>query len=275
MTSDKVVPIKRYRHYIPQPIISHHDKTKIVIIGAGGTGSKIITDIAQMHVALMTLGHAGLSVHAVDDDIVSEANIGRQLFSPVDIGRNKAEVLVTRANNFFGLDWRSYPIRIDKQNAKEIRADIIITAVDNPETRILIAKHSNAHYWIDTGNTRNSGQVILGTLGEIQQPKKFRNTASKLPHAADLYPDMAKQEKKAIQGPSCSLEQALERQDLFINRFVASCAVEIIWKMFRYGHLDIHGAFIDTKTLNIRPMPIDPDMWARMGYVPRQLKQAA
>ena len=34
-----------------------------------------------------------------DPDIVTEANIGRQLFGPSDLGQNKAQCLVTRINN--------------------------------------------------------------------------------------------------------------------------------------------------------------------------------
>lgn len=49
---------------------------------------------ARIHASLLRLGHpGGLSVDVVDPDVVSEANIGRQPFSPYDVGRPKVEVL--------------------------------------------------------------------------------------------------------------------------------------------------------------------------------------
>ena len=53
-----------------------------------------------MSVALQALGHPGLHVTVFDPDTVTEANIGRQLFSGSELGLNKAAALATRINRF-------------------------------------------------------------------------------------------------------------------------------------------------------------------------------
>lgn len=110
------------------------------VIGAGGTGSQVATNLARMDMALRALGHPGLHVTVFDPDTVSEANIGRQLFSASEIGLNKAVVLVTRINRFFGDTWtaesRRYPVRKAGKDNKGRWANIIITCTDNIRSRL-------------------------------------------------------------------------------------------------------------------------------------------
>ena len=54
------------------------------LIGAGGTGSQVLTALARMNHALTELNHAGLSVRLWDDDVITEANLGRQLLQKVN-----------------------------------------------------------------------------------------------------------------------------------------------------------------------------------------------
>ena len=96
-------------HYIDNYLINPQHPVTVNLIGAGGTGSQVLTCLARLDTALRGLGHPGLFITVYDSDIVTEANIGRQLFSPSDIGLNKAQCLVTRMNNFFGNDWKAVP----------------------------------------------------------------------------------------------------------------------------------------------------------------------
>ena len=102
-------------------------------------GTQVITNLARMSVALQALGHPGLHLTAFDPDTVTEANIGRQLFSETELGLNKATALVTRVNRFFGYAWEArecrYPI-ITKEGDKSVPlANIIITCTDNTRSR--------------------------------------------------------------------------------------------------------------------------------------------
>ena len=73
-----------------------------------------------MNVALQVLGHPGLHVTVFDPDIITEANIGRQLFSETELGQCKATAAVTRVNRFFGTTWTAencrYPVRKTQEN---------------------------------------------------------------------------------------------------------------------------------------------------------------
>ena len=121
-------------HYIDNYLINPQHPVTVNLIGAGGTGSQVLTCLARLDTALRGLGHPGLFVTLYDSDIVTEANIGRQLFSPSDIGLNKAQCLVTRMNNFFGNDWKAvpdiYPAAL-KDARRDNLANIMITCTDN------------------------------------------------------------------------------------------------------------------------------------------------
>lgn len=56
--------------------------------------------------------------------------------------------------------------------------------------------------------------------------------------------------------PSCSLAEALEKQDLFINQGVATFALQLLWQFIREGGLNIHGYFINLETGKVTPLPI-------------------
>src|SRR5689334_7068613 len=78
-------------------------QVNVALAGAGGNGSQMLSGLARLHLALLKLGHpGGLKVTVWDPDLVSESNIGRQLFYPSDIGQPKSFVLVNRYNLAYG-----------------------------------------------------------------------------------------------------------------------------------------------------------------------------
>ena len=73
-------------HYIDNYLIDPQHPVTVNLIGAGGTGSQVLTCLARLDVTLRALGHPGLSVTLYDPDIVSGTNIGRRNASlPVSI----------------------------------------------------------------------------------------------------------------------------------------------------------------------------------------------
>ena len=69
-------------HYTDSYLINPQHPVTVNLIGAGGTGSQVLTCLARLDITLRALGHPGLFVTLYDPDIVTESNIGRQLFSP-------------------------------------------------------------------------------------------------------------------------------------------------------------------------------------------------
>ncbi|MBI5642647.1 MAG: PRTRC system ThiF family protein [Deltaproteobacteria bacterium] len=255
------------KHYIHSHITAADHPVQVALVGCGGTGSQILTGLARLHYALCRLGHPGLFVSVFDGDEVSESNVARQNFSPLDIGRNKAVVSVTKINMYMGVSWKGYPCAFEEiKTVDPARSLILVTAVDSAKARLVIARkvRNNGYeflYWLDTGNTRDSGQVILGSLKPIGQPPG-KDVIDALPTVDALY-DLEKVKEKA-QGPSCSLDEALKQQDLLVNTMVASWAVHLLWTGFKQGHLTHHGCFIDLKSMRVNPLPVDPGAWKRI-----------
>ena len=173
-------------HYTDSYLMNPQHPVTVNIIGAGGTGSQVLTGMARLDVTLRALGHPGLFVTVYDPDIVTDANIGRQLFGPSDLGLNKSQCLVTRINNFFGNDWKAeasfYPSVLKEVKRTEI-ANITITCTDNIKSRLdlwnVLAKvpsssytdNNTPLYWMDFGNAQTTGQVFIGTVrNKIRQP---------------------------------------------------------------------------------------------------------
>lgn len=236
------------------------ERIKIDVIGAGGTGSALLSSLTQLSMALTQLGHVGIDVRVWDDDVVSQANIGRQLFAPSDVGRAKVEVLVNRINLGLGLSWSAVPMRFD---GRAKLGDIVIGCVDSRGARALLAEQfrkARNQVWIDCGNSQYSGQVLFGAR---------RNGDTVVPSVADLFPEVvdvigdAKDDQ-----PSCSVAEALAKQDLMINRFMADTATHLLFQLLRKGELQEQGAFIHLQPLSMVSIPLDPEYWARSGWIP-------
>lgn len=250
-------------HFTHNYITNPRHRVTVNLIGAGGTGSQVVGALARMDYALYKLGHPGLSVTIIDDDIVTEANIGRQLFSASDIGLSKANVLATRINSFYGVDWEAKQERYNGFYSPT--ANITITCVDNVASRISIGKNLRSLadgfddrmciYWLDFGNQLDRGQVILGTLKDVEQPKSRKYKTVKNIKCVDEFFDLS-EVKDEDSGPSCSLAEALRKQDLFVNSFLAQTGCALLWKLFYDGNIDMQGAFVNLATMNVNPIKL-------------------
>jgi PRTRC genetic system ThiF family protein len=251
--------MKPKMHFTDAYLLNPTRQVTVNLIGCGGTGSQVLTALARIGHTLAALGHPGLYVTAYDPDHVTDANPGRQLFSVSDTGLNKAVVLVSRLNRFFSTGWEAVP-----DYYKNEPANIVITCTDNVKSRLDIAAGLLPHmdkgldfeklmYWLDFGNTRNAGQVILGTFGEIRQPQSKKYIpAGKLPCVTERF-DLAKVDERES-GPSCSLAEAVDRQDLFINSTLANIGAKLLWKLFREGMTSQAGTFLNMDTMKMNPV---------------------
>jgi len=237
---------------------------RIDVIGCGGTGSSMLDELFRMHSLLVRLEHPGLIVTAWDGDTVSEANVGRQRFWPCDIGWNKAELLIKRYNSFGDTEWHWQNTMLDERATNNLRADVLITCVDSAAVRVMVGEVGrkrrrgvDSPLWLDAGNDANSGQVILGHWDA--PPAVPDAIGLRLPNVLDLYPGL-KTQKDAAE-PSCSVAEAITRQDFGINQRVAAEASGLLWRLVRYGQLDRHGSFIYQESGEVLPLAIDEEQW--------------
>ncbi len=122
---------------------------------------------------------------------------GRQIFAVGDVGQNKASVLVTRLNSYFGTDWECCAGRITASEGWPESLDwfagycnIVVTCVDTGKAREEIAgvvknlvsscdereakplpfigtrETRGPSYWLDFGNSRTTGQIVLGRFSQ-------------------------------------------------------------------------------------------------------------
>lgn len=260
-------------HILQKELLNPTNPIMINLIGAGGTGSQVLTAIGRMNCSLIALGHAGLSVRLFDDDTVSMANMGRQLFTTNEIGQYKAACLIDRINLFFGTNWKAiteqYNMELVQHHTEYAMAAFTISCVDTVKARFEIenvlttaAKQSSYYlnapsYWMDFGNSKDCGQVILSTVKSILQPasKKFK-TVAKLPAATKEFKDLLIKSESNDNTPSCSLAEALHKQDLFINSSLANLGGSLLWQLLREGMVFNRGFFLNLADFRVQPLKV-------------------
>jgi len=238
------------------------------LVGVGGNGAQIAACLARLDIAMRALGHpGGLHVTAFDGDAVSEANVGRQLYSPADVGQNKALLTIHRLNLFYGLDWQARPWRYEE--AREVEGsgpDIVVSCVDTRESRRalhrrLVAKLSTVSYWLDLGNTESTAQVVLG-----EALNGRTRGAPRLPCVTELFPQILEDASRESDTPSCSVRMALASQGLFVNDVVVRFAAQLLYELFSQGRLTTHGVMVNLASKRTAPIEVNPDVWERFGF---------
>lgn len=259
-------------HFVDNYLISPTNPISVNLIGAGGTGSKVLTALMEMNHSLITLGHAGLQVRLWDDDVITSANLGRQRFAESETGLYKSVALINRCNRFAGTNWKAETAKFEKGKLGRLpdyaQATITITCVDNVQARFGIAEilkeisnrrnhRDEPKYWLDFGNSQHTGQVLLSTIGEINQPQSEKyKTVANLPMITDEFGELLKQSEQEDNTPSCSLTEALEKQDLFINSSLTQMGCSLLWGLFRNGMTPYRGFFHNLKDFNTHPIRV-------------------
>ena len=225
------------------------EKLKVLVVGIGGTGSLLIQLLARMDMAIQSFGHPGFSIVATDPDIVSEANIGRQLFPSSDLGMSKAESLRSRVNAFYGTNYigvtgKHDDIRISSMNYPMV----IFSCIDNISGRRELNQkyckgngHKPSMMMIDCGNSHDFGQVFI----------YVRKRDDDIHHYGTIFSKKFKGMRDKKHEPSCSLAMALGRQDLHINSFIANLASDVLWKALRTGYVRHSEIYLNLTTLEI------------------------
>ena len=269
----KIQEVKTKVHFTENSLINPTNPVTVNLIGAGGTGSQVLTALARMNHALTELNHAGLSVRLWDDDVITEANLGRQLFAESELGFYKSVALINRVNRFFGTNWKAETQKFEKDDLGKLqsnmKSEIYISCVDSVKSRFDIAEILNelkidkgyyrnqCKYWIDFGNSQFTGQVLLSTIGDIRQPNSEKyETVENLPFITEEFGELLKISEEEDNTPSCSLAEALEKQDLFINSTLAQMGSSLLWNIFRNGLTVNRGFFLNLKNFQSQPIKL-------------------
>ena len=135
LTRDEVARYSRHL-VIPDLGVDGQKRLKnarVLVIGAGGLGAPTL-----LYLAAAGVGTIGI----VDDDVVEESNLQRQIIHGVgDIGRSKAQSArdsIAEINPLVSV--RLHEVRLDRHNAVDLfeHYDLILDGTDNFATRYLV-----------------------------------------------------------------------------------------------------------------------------------------
>lgn len=229
----------------------------ILLVGCGGTGSHIAQGLARLAAHCRDSGGPDIGLAFVDGDTVEAKNVGRQLFSLADIGKNKAQVLAGRFSAVFGLPIATFPAMLNGQRITHGGYGIIVGAVDSAQGRQAIREELTNfgwRLWIDCGNHESSGQVVVGratSTGQLVGTLKLPGLCGSLPTAPLLYPELLR-DAPARARADCAAAMQDNAQSLMVNQMMASIAAQYLYQIVIRRRLTTFQTVVDLDSLAMR-----------------------
>jgi PRTRC genetic system ThiF family protein len=228
----------------------------------------------------------------VDPDRVKAKNCYRQNFAEFEIGLNKAECLACRYGLAWGVEVLALPHLFEHEGFEKIQAGrgatyynltVLTGCVDNATARREIAAwaraagYGHSRWWLDCGNSRRSGQVLLGGFtnkdsGKAAFPIPGYCVRLPLPsqqHPDLLIPDSAEPEEDET-ALSCADLAVRGEQGLAVNQMVAAIAGDYLMQMLVYGNLNRFQTFFDQGSGVMRSTYITPEGLETYGLTARE-----
>jgi len=239
--------------HIDPHIANRTTPVRLLLVGAGGTGSKLLDRLIHLHFGLRAFSQSGLDVTVVDPDRVSPSNLVRQLFRAADIGHPKAEVLVERINLSTGLAWtaRNEPFRAEHLRNQDLVVSCVDTAAARADIHAALQLPGTVRYWCDTANGRSGGQIMIGEP-ESDHTRKLNR---RLPLPSELLPELIVTRPEELTTPSCSAIESLAHQDLLVNDPPATAAAQLLWTLLHTGELPYSGQYFNLASGIAAPVP--------------------
>jgi PRTRC genetic system ThiF family protein len=211
----------------------------VTIVGVGGTGAQVARIVGRMAYDMQRSRRHAPQIVLIDPDVVEEKNVGRQLFSPSLLGRNKAECVGRMLNLALGLDVRWIPDHVDPiRHFDRYGSNLVVSCVDNHEARKAI--HQVSGVGVFGGNDVKTAQVCIGNADDPDLVRRFldgrEGTYPYLPKEGLLFPELLQPEPEPIRptpeaGVSCADLVAEGRQHLLVNDMVASMMGQYIYNL--------------------------------------------
>lgn len=258
-----------------------HNKLRIILVGAGGTGSFAALTVARLMHELKELGKQ-TELFIIDPDIVEAGNIPRSNFCAAEIGSFKAQTLAKRITLAWGLECGYANEAFDaeahlKQSSGDYRTlTVIVGCVDNHLARRGIHRGLERYqgyrsedaaniWWIDGGNGKFSGQVLIGSNTKRLKTEKLfvgSSICRSLPAPSLVHPELLTDQGKETglsAQISCPDRIRLGEQSLNINQRVAVEIGEMITAMFLTRNLRRFATYFDLETGTSRSLYCTPD----------------
>ncbi|MBU1747323.1 MAG: PRTRC system ThiF family protein [Chloroflexi bacterium] len=247
------------------PLVGYRGRTRIMLVGCGGTGSFLALHLARLAYHVQQRQHRVVNLAFVDPDEVELQNVGRQNFGPGEVGQPKAQTLMRRFNLTFGLNIVSHMALFDGQMLHQYGyptedLHLVVGCVDNNAARRAIhetlVKLNGRIWWLDCGNHRAAGQVLLGNRADLTAPAiSPLGYCTGLPLPTVQHPDLLAEEPPPPPGgASCAELTLLDVQSLMINQAIATYAAQYVYRMAVTHDLDIHATYVNLAGGNARSL---------------------
>ncbi len=240
----------------------------IMLVGCGGTGSFMALHIARLAYHLLDRKGMTGKVGFVDYDSVERKNLGRQNFCPAEVGMPKAEALARRYSLAFGLNIefaiQSFNDQTQEAFFREATSEfgprilkIVIGCVDGASGRTAIHEaHKNSSvWWLDCGNHRDSGQVLLGN-SSVQKPMVLMGMCNEIPLPSIQHPELLEVQEEAEHPLSCADLAVMEQQSLMVNTAMSTWAASYLSRLLVSRDLDVYATYVDLVSGSARSLGI-------------------
>ena len=238
----------------------------IAVVGCGGTGAQTARLIARMIFDMKRRNMQSIpNLVLIDPDIIEPKNIGRQLFSQAEVGEYKAVAIMRRLNAALGITCSAIPAAVKQEML--FNAKIIVGCVDNHlARRVMHARIDNGNYygggrvWIDAGNHRTSGQVIIGSTGKKPYNPDETGAYAHLPLPGCIFPSLLQPDPEPeTNGLSCAELLELGEQDLLVNDWMGIVAAQYVRQLLYMQPITTFLTWINPGYLTTNSVPISPE----------------
>lgn len=259
-----------------------HTKIKIYVVGAGGTGSFAVPCLARLAYEVIQRGKT-VDLTIIDPDCVEQGNIPRSNFCAAEISRFKAQTLAERLSAAWGLEVGYANVKLDyekhiKPGVGNRQLTILVGCVDNHLARREIHRalkecepyHSTdapSAWWIDGGNGKYSGQVLIGSTVKKDTAANHFTTAAicrKLPAPSLVHPELLENQeipapRETVERNSCPELVRLGEQSLNVNQRVAVEIAEMLTELLLTNSLKRFAAYFDLESGTSRSLYCTPE----------------
>jgi PRTRC genetic system ThiF family protein len=249
----------------------------VVLVGCGGTGGFLAEALCRLLIGRRA------ALYLVDHDRVEPHNVARQAFDGGDVGAFKAQVLAERLARRFGREVGYSVLPYDRRLHAEVFATgsalrLLVGCVDTSAARRAIAETLEGDwgpwsrgtdvFWLDCGNGRNSGQVLLGNAPRVRQLRgafdRARGVCRALPAPSLQRPDLLDAPPPRASQPDCAEAVADGSQGPTINQVIAAVAASFVERLLA-GTCAAMSAYVDMDDGTLRCVPAEPKTVATLA----------
>lgn len=259
--------------------LAHPEGLHLVLVGCGGTGSWLAPAVVRLARAWQEDLGWSVAVTFVDPDVVEARNTFRQNFCAAEVGLPKAEALAVRYSAAWGVPITARPtaFKTDLLRAPSFNTThILLGCVDHGAARRslhdaldgLSYHHTPRVWWIDAGNTRAGGQVLVGSARErrdLRYAFAIPGLCTALPSPGWQRPELLETTPEEIAGDDldCAALAIQHSQSLTVNQIMAAHMADVLNRLVS-GELRTYAHHVNLNAGVVASRFITPEAIARV-----------